>query len=97
MPARLSSEQKRLVRLFFNASLAIHRRGEGLADITVTVRVLKSGMTDDEYLLAFDTYWRTHRRTYLAWYEAGLDSVHLHEVMWTWASTLELPDKDALH
>jgi len=97
MQARLTSEQKRLVRLFFSASMAIYRRGEGLADITATVRVLKSGMTDEEYLLAFDTYWRTHRRTYVDWYAAGLDSVRLHEVMWNWSSTLQSPDKDALH
>ncbi|HBJ72151.1 MAG TPA: hypothetical protein DDY88_00185 [Actinobacteria bacterium] len=95
--AKLTHDQKRLKRLFFSASLAIYRRGEGLEELALTIRGMKSGMTRDEYVESFDAYWASHRRNYSDWYAAGLDSAYLYEVMWTWAMSLEAPKGDVLH
>lgn len=95
--AKLTHDQKRLKRLFFSASLAIYRRGEGLDELAQTVRVLRTGMTEDEYVTAFLAYWDSHRRNYTDWYSAGLDSITLYDVMWSWAMTLIKPQSDVLH
>lgn len=95
--ARLTHDQKRLKRLFFSVSLAIYRRGEGLEELTQTIRGLKSGMTRDEYVGSFHAYWDSHRRNYSDWYAAGVDSTHLYEVMRTWAMSFEAPEPDVLH
>ncbi len=94
--ANLTHDQKRLKRLFFSASLAIYRRGEGLDALLSTVRVLQSGMSAEEYVAAFHSYWDSHRRSYTDWYQSGLDSQLLYDVMWQWAMSLETPDPDVL-
>ncbi len=95
--AHLTHDQKRLKRLFFSASLAIYRRGEGLERLLPTVRTLQSGMTAEEYVASFHSYWDSHRRSYTDWYGSGLESQHLYDVMWMWAMSLESPEPEVLH
>lgn len=96
MQASLTHDQKRLKRLFFSASLAIYRQGEGLEALLPTVRTLQSGMTAKEYAAAFHSYWDSHRRSYTDWYASGVDAQYLYDVMWIWAMSLEVPDPEVL-
>ena len=95
--ANLTHDQQRLKRLFFSSSLAIYRHGEGLDGLMPTIGTLQSGMTAEEYVAAFHSYWDSHRRSYSDWYAAGVDSQHLYDVMWRWAMTLEPRDPQVLH